>query len=110
MRSSDRTVGRLGERGPTEDNRDIARDGTRGGSDRLCTESARGFRGTGGGSHKGSGNVAGLTRTSVERMGGDTGKTTALRCDLDQRGAVFDNGVAQAQVERTELFLRVGTD
>ena len=34
----------------------------------------------------------------------------AMGGELDQRGAVFDHGVAEPQVEGAEFFLRVGPD
>ena len=57
-----------------------------------------------------SGQEVDLARLRVQRVGSDRAETGAGRGQLDQCGAVVDDGVTQAKEQRPEVFLGVGTD
>ena len=100
----------LGDRGPAEDHRDWTRDRSSRSGDGVGrhTGSIAGVARYG--VDERSGQEVDLARLRVQRVGSDRAETGAGRGQLDQRGAVVDDGVTQAKEQRPEVFLGVGTD
>ena len=100
----------LGDRGPAEDHRDWTRDRSSRSGDGVGrhTGSIAGVARYG--VDERSGQEVDLARLRLQRVGSDGAETGAGRGQLDQCGAVVDDGVTQAKEQRPEVFLGVGTD